>query len=186
MSELNAVYHERNMLVAYLATSYPSHLARHAEQESWEEDWRWIVCVHTPTGQMTWHIHDSEYPLFRHLAPAPSHWDGHTTEEKYTRLLGLICARTATPQKETIMTDTTPGQIAYEAFWQAFAAIYGADIDIWETTAPGTQRCWEAAAQAVRAQCTQRWTAEDIVQQINAREAASLEALRREAEEATP
>jgi hypothetical protein len=91
----NAVYHERNMLVAYLATCYPAHLARHPEQEPWDDDWRWLVCVHTPAGQMTWHIHDSEYPLFRWLPAQGNDWDGHTTEEKYTCLLGLIIEKGA-------------------------------------------------------------------------------------------
>jgi hypothetical protein len=88
-----AAYHERNYLVAYLSTCYPSHLARHPEQEQWEEDWRWIVCIHTPAGQMTWHIHDSEHGLFQHLEQGDNDWDGHTTEEKYVCLLGLIIER---------------------------------------------------------------------------------------------
>lgn len=89
----HAAYHERNMLVAYLATCYPAHLARHPEQEPWDDDWRWLVCVHTPAGQMTWHIHDSEYDLFRWLPARDNDWDGHTTEEKYTCLLGFIIER---------------------------------------------------------------------------------------------
>jgi len=43
-----------------------------------------------PTGQMTWHIHDSELPMFDHLGRASVNtWDGHTTEEKYERLAEL-------------------------------------------------------------------------------------------------
>jgi len=102
MSNMNAVYHERNMLVAYLATCYPSHLARHPEDDAWDDDWRWLVCVHTPAGQMMWHLHDSEYPLFTWLTQQPNDWDGHTTAEKYTCLLGLIMARRGrrAPQEE--------------------------------------------------------------------------------------
>lgn len=83
-------YRERNMLVAALSRLYPSHLARHPESdESWERDWMTIVFVHGPTGQMSWHLHDSDVPLFTHLLYGENRWDGHTTEEKYERLSRL-------------------------------------------------------------------------------------------------
>jgi hypothetical protein len=66
---------------------WPAHLARH--QGEWEDEWRNIVCVHLPTGQATWHIHDSEVILFGHLAMTEGDWDGHTTAEKYRRLDAL-------------------------------------------------------------------------------------------------
>lgn len=102
VAQKNGAYSERNALVAFLSKLYPSHLARHDENDiSWDDEWRWIVCVHAGTGlQMTWHIHDSEYPNFSHLIRstehkigdegifflAPNDWDGHSTEEKYRRL----------------------------------------------------------------------------------------------------
>jgi hypothetical protein len=98
VSALHAVYHERTMLVAYLATCYPAHLARHPAEEAWDDDWRWLVCVHTPAGQMTWHIHDSDTPAFRGLPAHANDWDGHTTQEKYTRLLRLILERSTPPE----------------------------------------------------------------------------------------
>ena len=83
----DAVYTERNRLVAVLASIYPSSLERHSEEdESWEDDWRWIVFIDLPTGQVSWHIHDSELYLFNHLDRFQGRiWDGHTTEEKYKR-----------------------------------------------------------------------------------------------------
>ena len=45
--------------------------------------------VHLPAGQVTWHVPDAELPWFRHLKMAGSHWDGHTTDEKYQRLNAL-------------------------------------------------------------------------------------------------
>jgi len=105
MSDMNAVYHERNMLVAYLATCYPSHLARHPEEDVWDDDWRWLVCIHTPAGQMTWHLHDSEYPLFTWIPEQPNDWDGHTTDEKYTCLLGLIMARARPRETPPLVLD---------------------------------------------------------------------------------
>ena len=84
----NIAYAERNRLVAALAKCFPAHLCRH-EEPGYEDDWRNIVCIHLPTGQATWHIHDSEVPLFGHLPIEGSHWDGHTTEEKYARLAAV-------------------------------------------------------------------------------------------------
>ena len=86
-------YRERNLLVAFVTRVYPSHLMRHpAADTPWEDDWRWIVCVHSPTGQMTWHIHDDDVGLFEPLVmegELPGHWDGHTTADKYERLACL-------------------------------------------------------------------------------------------------
>jgi len=83
----NRAYLERNQLVAALSRILPAHLMRHTPDDPiWEGDWRWIVCIEGPTGQMTWHIHDSHLPLFAHLKKKPNNWDGHTTDEKYARL----------------------------------------------------------------------------------------------------
>src|SRR6476660_6657685 len=89
----DVAYSERNELVAFLSRLYPSHLCRHPEGDvEWEDDWRWIVCIHSPAGQLTWHIHDSELRKFASLGEKSlevgnlNHWDGHTTEEKYERL----------------------------------------------------------------------------------------------------
>lgn len=85
MPSIGDVYAERDRLVAALSKVFPSHLARHTG-DAWEDDWRTIVCIHLPTGQATWHVHDSERPWFAHLAEEPDHWDGHSTGEKYARL----------------------------------------------------------------------------------------------------
>lgn len=86
----DGAYRERDALVCALSKVFPAHLCRHPEEDrEWEDDWRWIVCVHLPTGQATWHIHDSERPHFDHLTVSQGHWDGHTTEEKYQRLAAL-------------------------------------------------------------------------------------------------
>lgn len=85
-----AAYAERNKLVAALSHHYPSHLALHNEADaSWDADWRTIVCIHAPVGQLAWHVHDSERPLFEHLVFEANDWDGHTTDEKCARLAKL-------------------------------------------------------------------------------------------------
>jgi len=83
--EIRLVYRERNQLVLLLTKIYPSHLSKHTAKE-WEDDWRNIVCIHTPKGQATWHIHDTEVNKFGHLMYRSDHWDGHTTNNKYNRL----------------------------------------------------------------------------------------------------
>jgi hypothetical protein len=81
-------YAERDCLVSALSKTYPSHLCRH-DGPDWEDDWRNIVCIHLPTGQATWHIHDSELRWFGHLGREDAHWDGHSIKEKYERLAQL-------------------------------------------------------------------------------------------------
>lgn len=95
----NQAYKERDMLVCALSKIYPAHLSRHPRSDKlWENDWRWIVCIHIPVirridnyifseeKQVTWHIHDSEKDMFSHLEREKNHWDGHDTDEKYYRL----------------------------------------------------------------------------------------------------
>lgn len=91
-AEKDAVYTERNKLIAALSKVFPSWLETHpAEDKEWAEHYRTIVFIDAPTGQMCWHINDSEVELFSHLemSGANGSWDGHTTEEKYERLARL-------------------------------------------------------------------------------------------------
>lgn len=89
-AQKDGAYRERDALVCALSKVFPAHLCRHPdEHREWEDDWRWIVCIHLPTGQATWHIHDSERQHFDHLEVGENHWDGHSTEEKYQRVAAL-------------------------------------------------------------------------------------------------
>ena len=85
----DGAYTERDALVAALSKCFPSYLGRHPDGETWDDDWRWIVFIDLPTGQASWHIHDSEVENFDHLGRGDDPWDGHTTEEKYARLAAL-------------------------------------------------------------------------------------------------
>lgn len=87
--EKDSVYHERNLLVSALSKFFPAYLSQHPEGESWDDEWRWIVFIELPTGQASWHIHESELSLFDHLDRQDNKWDGHTVEEKYERLTKL-------------------------------------------------------------------------------------------------
>lgn len=84
----NGAYLERNRLVAALATCYPAGTARTAI-EGWAPEWHGCVYIDLPTGQASWHYHDSQHTLFAHLPPYAGTWDGHTTEEKYERVARL-------------------------------------------------------------------------------------------------
>src|SRR5690349_5330413 len=102
--ERDLAYTERNRLVAALArligrgspcadcattgmAGFCEHrnrawLAEHPEDQTWDPEWRTIVFIDGPTGQLSWHLHDSDVPLFDGLPRGPNSWDGHTTEEK--------------------------------------------------------------------------------------------------------
>lgn len=81
-------YEERNRVVAALARLFPSGVARTAI-EGWDPEWHGCVWLDLPTGQASWHYHDSQAYLFEGLRPYRKGWDGHTTEQKYERLAAL-------------------------------------------------------------------------------------------------
>lgn len=89
----NAAYAERNQCVALivrmaLALGWPAGVRDHEDKpgEAWEPDWRNLVCIDLPTGQVSWHFHDSEKHLLAGLPQYPASWDGHDTAEKYRRV----------------------------------------------------------------------------------------------------
>lgn len=86
--ERDRAYYERNQIVALLARLYPSGIKR-TEIEGWDPCWHGCVYIELPTGQASWHYHDSEAHLFADLPPYSGSWDGHTTEEKYQRVAAL-------------------------------------------------------------------------------------------------
>lgn len=86
---LNAAYRERAQLVALLAALYPSHIGYNDPNEP---EWA-VVTIEVATGQLTWHVAPDDMPLFSHVQRTTRicrGWDGHTTEEKYERIRGLI------------------------------------------------------------------------------------------------
>lgn len=87
----DAAYEERNRVVAALAKVFPSGVARTAI-EGWSEDWHGCVYIDLPTGQASWHFHDSQAHLFAGLPPYTKPWDGHSTEEKYRRVAALAAS----------------------------------------------------------------------------------------------
>lgn len=90
----DGAYEERNMCIAFIARTarelgYPVGRARTAI-EGWSEDWHGIVYIDLPTGQVSWHYHDSHAWMFARLPEYIGKWDGHDTPEKYRRLLACV------------------------------------------------------------------------------------------------
>lgn len=89
----DAAYAERNKVVAGFAAlamkiGYAACRTR-TEIEGWSDDWHGCVYIQLPTGQVSWHYHDSEAELFSFLPERAASWDGHETDEKYRRVLAL-------------------------------------------------------------------------------------------------
>jgi hypothetical protein len=93
----DGAYSERNRCVALLArlairAGWRVGVAQHpAEDATWEPDWRTIVFIELPTGQVSWHFHDSERALVAGLPAWRESWGGHTTEEKHRRMQSCLC-----------------------------------------------------------------------------------------------
>jgi hypothetical protein len=85
---VDAAYLERNKLVALLARVFPSGIKKTAI-EGWDPSWHNCVYIDLPSGQASWHYHDREAHLFEGLPAYRGEWDGHSTEEKYARVLQL-------------------------------------------------------------------------------------------------
>jgi hypothetical protein len=83
-------YAERNRCVALVARmavamGLPVALTKTAI-EGWSEDWHGCIYIGLPTGQVSWHFHDSQAHLFDGLPQCAETWDGHDTPEKYRRV----------------------------------------------------------------------------------------------------
>lgn len=93
----NAAYMERNLCAVTIARlaqffSCKVGIATHSDEElkdmGWDEAWRTILVIQLPDGQVTWHLHAAEAYIVRDLPRINNYvWDGHTTQEKYARLL---------------------------------------------------------------------------------------------------
>lgn len=93
--QLTKVYAERNICVALLANYAQrfGHLVgirAHEGTEEWDNEWRHVLFIDLPTGQISWHLHDSELVNFPNVPIYGGKWDGHTTEEKHKRMLVYI------------------------------------------------------------------------------------------------
>ena len=101
----DGAYAERNRLVALLSKVFPSGKKKTAI-EGWSEDWHGCVYIDLPTGQASWHYHDSQGWLFEHLPMYQGTWDGHTTKEKYDRIAAFAAlAQPANDWKDAVIDE---------------------------------------------------------------------------------
>ena len=107
----DAAYEERNRVVALLAAVFPSVRARTAI-EGWSEDWHGCIYITLPTGQASWHYHDSHAHLFAHVPEGAAIWDGHTTLEKYERVAATCAERDALKAE----VERPESGVSYETF----------------------------------------------------------------------
>jgi hypothetical protein len=124
----DAAYAERNKVVAGFAAlamklGYAACRTRTAI-EGWSDDWHGCVYIQLPTGQVSWHYHDSEAELFSFLPENAVTWDGHDTDEKYRRVLALRYPTTSDPR---VMGEPSAEPVAYRYRY----------IDGWRTNGGG-------------------------------------------------
>lgn len=81
-------YSERSHLLALLSAHYPAHAYM---PDDADPGFTWVVCLHFPWGQASWHIADDDMRmLFSDIKTTDSDYDGHTTEDKYARMRGAM------------------------------------------------------------------------------------------------
>jgi hypothetical protein len=86
----DGAYAERNACVAVIARlaldrGWSVGLSDHDGPGPLDPDWLNVVVIDLPTGQVSWHFHKNELPLFSWLPRYSGTWDGHSTAEKYAR-----------------------------------------------------------------------------------------------------
>jgi hypothetical protein len=85
--EKDEAYRQRNFLVAALARLFPSGIRRTTDIDGGE--WQGCCYIDLPSGQISYHYHDSQAFLFENLPPYEKPWDGHDKEMVHSRLVGL-------------------------------------------------------------------------------------------------
>ncbi len=103
-AEKDEAYRQRNHLVAALAHLYPSGVAR-TNIPGWSDDWHGCCFIDLPSGQISYHFHDSHAFLFEDLPPYTKPWDGHDKETVHARVKELaapdpLVARLVEPCEE--------------------------------------------------------------------------------------
>lgn len=88
--EKDGAYEERNQCVALIARMVIEAggfaCKTKTAIEGWSEDWHGCVYIGLPTGQVSWHYHESHAWMFNELPEIDETWDGHDTPEKYRRV----------------------------------------------------------------------------------------------------
>lgn len=85
------VIHERNLLILALIAhaGFEAHVVRPAVRDPGE--WDYVLCLHTPEGQLHWKLSPEDVRDFAHLKheSPKGHYDGCKAPEKLERLTRL-------------------------------------------------------------------------------------------------
>jgi hypothetical protein len=86
----NLAYSERDKMLLTLChlalqKGLTAAIGKH-EGEDWEDEWMNVIYIELPTGQVSFHIHNTEVEMFFFLPKYFGQWDGHTTDQKWQRL----------------------------------------------------------------------------------------------------
>lgn len=90
-ADKDEAYRQRNYLVAALARIYPSGV-RNTDIPGWSADWHGCCFIDLPSGQISYHFHDSHHFLFDKLPAYKTEWDGHDKDVVHDRLLAIDAA----------------------------------------------------------------------------------------------
>lgn len=78
------------MAISIISRFWPSHLAPPRKPQA---NFSWIVCVHSPAGQLVWRVLDEELPLFAHLKRGENHGKDYQGGDKDALMLLLATTR---------------------------------------------------------------------------------------------
>lgn len=81
-------YMERAHLVAALCRLFPSG-KRQTDIPGWKPDWHGCVYIDLPSGQISYHYHDSHADIFDWLPEYTKPYDGHDKDEVHRRLAAI-------------------------------------------------------------------------------------------------
>lgn len=122
----DGAYLERNRCVAALARMAIA-LGQRAGRaktsiDGWDPAWHGCIYIDLPTGQVSWHYHESQSGLFNDLPEYAGRWDGHDTPTKYERLAAAFPVLAAAPQVPAVPQwrpiETAPMHKAVLLWWR--------------------------------------------------------------------
>ena len=88
--KLEETYSERNkcvLVIAHMANDAGWRVTHRPDEN--EKGWN-LVFIDTPAGQISWHFSDAELSGFAPFSVMDTKWDGHSSGEKYRRLLDAV------------------------------------------------------------------------------------------------
>lgn len=96
LADVDRAYGERNKVIALAARmalklGYSAGIKDDPVERN--RDWKKVIFIDLPAGQVSWHVHRRELKFFKFLKPYQKMWDGHSTDEKYRRVLSSLSRR---------------------------------------------------------------------------------------------